>query len=129
MNESVGFKELPQSLVIDVLEQTQSIEEELLQSFENLQIKKEEWRGKLIEKNLLEQDSSLPSVLPPTTCGVDGSYAVERLLTTDIVVIGAVAVEGFTPPSEKRHWPEPQHFEIHIACRNPHVLVHQQVYA
>ena len=110
MNESVGFKELPQSLVIDVLEQTQGIEEELLQSFEDLRIKKEEWRGKLVEKNLLEQDSSLPSVLPPTTCGVDGSYAVERLLTTDVVVIGAVAVEGFTPPSVERTWPDPKHF-------------------
>ena len=40
MNESVGFKELPQSLVIDVLEQTQRIEQELLQSFEDLRVKK-----------------------------------------------------------------------------------------
>lgn len=114
MNESIGFKELPQSLVIDVLEQTQRIEQELLQSFEDLRIKKEEWRRKLIEKNLLEYDSNLPPVRSPTTCGVDGSYAVERLLTTDVVVIGAVAVEGFTPPSEKRHWPDPQHF-VHLA--------------
>ena len=114
MNESIGFKELPQSLVIDVLEQTQRIEQELLQSFEDLRIKKEEWRRKLIEKNLLEYDSNLPPVRSPTTCGVDGSYAVEKLLTTDVVVIGAVAVEGFTPPSEKCHWPDPKHF-VHLA--------------
>jgi len=45
----------------------------------------------------------------PTTCGVDGSYAVERLLASDLVAAAAVAVEGLTPPSETRHWPEPRH--------------------
>jgi len=40
---------------------------------------------------------------------VDGSYAIERLLTTDLVAAAALAVEGLTPPSETRHWPEPQH--------------------
>ncbi len=114
MNESFGFKELPQSLVIDILEQTQRIEQELLRSFEGLRGKREEWRSKLIENNLLEYDSNLPPVRSPTTCGVDGSYAVERLLTSDVVVVGAVAVEGFTPPSEKRHWPDPKHF-VHLS--------------
>lgn len=107
------FLQLPQSLVTDVFEQTEEIKQELLQSFEDLRGQKEEWREKLFEKDLLKVDSSLPSVPPPTTCGVDGSYAVEKLLATDVVVIGAVAVEGFTPPSVERHWSEPKHY-VHI---------------
>lgn len=45
----------------------------------------------------------------PTTCAADGSYAIERLLTADLVAAAAVAVEGLTPPSEKRHWDLPHH--------------------
>ena len=119
MNEFGNFfGELPHALVDEVLEKTKGIEQELLQSFEDLRGKKDEWREKLFENNLLKYESSLPSVLSPTTCGVDGSYAVEKLLATDVVVIGAVAVEGFTPPSENCHWPQPQHF-VHIATE-PH---------
>lgn len=113
MNNTDSFGELPQSLVIDVLEQTEGIEQQLLQSFEDLRIRKEEYREKLVEKGMLKLDSNLPVARNPTTCGVDGAYAVENLLSTDLVVTGAVAVEGFTPPSEKRYWPEPQHF-VHI---------------
>ena len=113
MNELVDFSELPKSLVADVLERTKGIGQELLQSFEELRNKKEEWRKQLVESGIVKRDSSLPIVQSPTTCGVDGSYAVERLLATDLVVAGAVAVEGLTPPSEKRFWPEPTHF-VHV---------------
>src|SRR6187551_2700771 len=34
---------------------------------------------------------------------------VERLLAIDLLAVGAVAVEGLTPPSEDRFWPEPRH--------------------
>lgn len=44
-----------------------------------------------------------------TTCEVDGVFAVERLLCTDLVAFAAVAMEGLTPPSEKRFWPNPHH--------------------
>ena len=118
MNDN--FLELPQSLVIDVFEQTEEIKQELLQSFEDLQVQKEEWREQLFEKDLLKVDSNLPLVPSPTTCGVDGSYAVEKLLATDVVVIGAVAVEGFTPPSVERHWSEPRHYvHIEVEDHNP----------
>ena len=114
MNESVDFGELPESLVDDVLERTKGIGQELLQSFEELRDKREEWRRQLTNSGMVKHDSSLLPARSPTTCGVDGSHAVERLLATDLVVAGAVAVEGLTPPSEKRFWPEPQHF-VHVA--------------
>ncbi|MFY9447022.1 MAG: DNA double-strand break repair nuclease NurA, partial [Dethiobacteria bacterium] len=45
----------------------------------------------------------------PTTCGADGSYAIERLLTVDLVAAASVVVEGLVPPSEKRFWGQPRH--------------------
>ena len=113
MNESIDFSELPKSLVDDVLERTEGIGQELLQSFEELRNKREVWRKQLIHSGIVIHDSSLPVTQSPTTCGIDGSYAVERLLATDLVVAGAVAVEGLTPPSEKRFWPEPNHY-VHV---------------
>ena len=120
MNESANFKELPKSLVDEVLNRTKGIGQELLQSFEELRKKKEEWRKQLIDSGIVKRDSILPRAQSPTTCGVDGSYAVERLLATDLVVAGAVAVEGLTPPSEKRFWPEPTHFvHVETEAHNP----------
>ena len=54
-------------------------------------------------------ESSLGYPPFPTTCGIDGSYAIERLLTVDLVAAAAVAVEGLTPPSEERFWENPHH--------------------
>ena len=109
MNDSFDLGDLPQSLVDEVLKQTDNIERELLQHFEEWQGEKEKWRKQLFDLGRLKRDSSLPDAEIPTTCGVDGSYAIERLLATDVVVAGAVAVEGFTPPSEQSHWEIPRH--------------------
>lgn len=113
MEESASFRELPRLLVDEVLNRTKDIGQELLTSFEELRQQKAKWRKQLVDSGFVKRDSSLPRVQSPTTCGVDGSYAVERLLAIDLVVAGAVAVEGLTPPSEKRFWPEPTHF-VHV---------------
>lgn len=118
MNEFGNFGELPQSLVLDVFEQTDKIKPQLLQSFEELRMEREEWRDQLVHQRLLKHDSHLPSAPNPTSCGVDGARATESLMVTDVVVTGAVAVEGFTPPSEKSFWPDPKHF-VHIETE-PH---------
>lgn len=113
MNESTNFEklsELPQSLIFDAFEQIKDIEHELLKSFDDLRERKTEFRDKLRGSGLLKHAASLPEKQSPTTCGIDGAYAIDKLLATDLVVVGAVAVEGFTPPSEKRFWPEPKHF-------------------
>ena len=121
MNESVNFGELPQSLVNDVLEKTGGIEHELLQYFEEWRTAREKWRKALIARGRLKRHTDLPEGTIPTTCGVDGSYAIERLLATDVVAAGAVAVEGFTPPSEQAHWEKPWH-RVHIGTEvhNPY---------
>ena len=111
MMESVErpFGELPAALVDEVLKRTEDLSQKLLGDFEQVRARRQEWRESLERAGLLRRDAELPYMPIPTTCGVDGSYAVERLLASDLVAAAAVAVEGLTPPSETRHWPEPRH--------------------
>jgi len=139
------FSELPEALVEEMLNQCDNLGQELSRSFQELFDRKEEVREKL--KKMIKTDRDItfaPS--HPTSCGVDGSYAIEKLLSTDIVAMAGVAVEGLAPPTEKRHWPKPRHFsnvltvshrydstnivraimmakEIQLACRAPHDIV------
>ena len=103
------FADLPAALVEEVLERTEDVGRALLDSFREIRKQRVTWRAGLEAANLLQRESDLEYVPIPTTCGADGSYAVERLLATDLVAAAAVAVEGLTPPSETRHWPEPRH--------------------
>ncbi len=103
------FGELPSALVEEVVKRTQELSQKLLGDFEHVRTHRCQWRDGLAKKGLLRRESELPYVPLPTTCGVDGSCAVERLLASDLVAAAAVAVEGLTPPSETRHWPEPRH--------------------
>jgi hypothetical protein len=111
MMESVErpFGELPAALVDEVLRRTEDLGQRLLGDFEQVRTRRQEWRGGLKQAGLLHRDAEVPYMPIPTTCGVDGSYAVERLLASDLVAAAAVAVEGLTPPSETRYWPEPRH--------------------
>jgi len=103
------FAELPAALVDEVLQRTGELSQGLLNNFEQMRTQQVEWHRQLKEANLLSREAELPHMPIPTTCGVDGSYAVERLLATDLVVAAAVGMEGLTPPSETRYWPEPHH--------------------
>lgn len=108
-NDQTPFAELPAALVEEILTETATVAEELLGSFARIRADREALRGQLAEADLIVEESSLGYPLLPTTCATDGSYAIERLLTTDLVAAAAVAVEGLTPPSEKRHWSLPHH--------------------
>ncbi len=107
--ERPPFVDLPAALVEEVLGETAALANGLLTSFRNIRQDRRALREQLAEKELICSESALGYPPLPTTCGVDGSYAIERLLTTDLAVAGAVAVEGLTPPSEKRHWEFPHH--------------------
>ncbi|KKK40251.1 hypothetical protein LCGC14_0901190 [marine sediment metagenome] len=104
------FKELPEALVEDMLIQCDEISKKLSNTFQNLLNVKKKARRILKDKGLLRKDSEI-TLTPshPTTCGVDGAFAIEKLLSTDIVGIAGVAVEGLAPPTEVRHWPAPYH--------------------
>jgi hypothetical protein len=103
------FLDLPAALVDEVLKRAEGLGQKMLQDLTQAQKRRQEWRQGLSYFGLLRREGELPYMPIPTTCGVDGSYAIERLLTSDMVATAAVAVEGLTPPSETRYWPEPRH--------------------
>lgn len=107
--EQTPFAELPEALVEEMLSKSELVGDRLYDSFKEIQNNKAKMRKQLQEQNILKQDTEVGYPGIPTTCGVDGSYVVERLLATDLAACAAVAVEGLIPPSEKRHWPKPHH--------------------
>jgi hypothetical protein len=109
VSDTGPFAELPAALVDEVLARTGEVAGTLLTSFSQMKIQRAELRERLEASGLLSRKSDLGSPPFPTTCATDGSYAIERLLTTDLVAAAAVAVEGLTPPSETRHWAHPRH--------------------
>jgi len=132
--------------VEEVLAETATVAGELLATFQQVRQDRESMRRQLVESGMVIPESSLGYPPLPTTCGADGSYAIERLLTTDLVAAAAVVVEGLTPPSDKRHWDLPHHKsfvaaephledtatvlravmlgeELHLASEAPHDLV------
>jgi hypothetical protein len=141
-----AFVDLPAALVEDLLERTGGVADTLLEHFRAVRADRARLQAALTEQRLVRHESKLGYAPIPTTCGVDGSYAIERLLTTDLVVCAAVAMEGLIPPSEKRFWEQPRHlpfirtevhheatatvlravmlgFELELAARAPHDLV------
>ncbi|HVO68123.1 MAG TPA: DNA double-strand break repair nuclease NurA [Syntrophales bacterium] len=103
------FVDLPAALVEEVIKQTAEVSEILLETFRKVRTDQQSFRNNLLQKDLIRNESSLGYPPLPTTCAADGSYGIERLLTADLVAAAAVAVEGLTPPSEKRHWEQPRH--------------------
>jgi type IV secretory pathway TrbD component len=108
-NDQAPFSDLPAALVEEVLAQTAAVADGLLASFQKIRTDRSTLREQLLKSGLVISESSLGYPPLPTTCAADGSYAIERLLTTDLAAAAAVAVEGLTPPSEKRHWDLPRH--------------------
>jgi hypothetical protein len=108
-NNPTPFSDLPAALVEEVLGQTAAVADGLLASFQNIRADRGALRERLLQSGRVISESSLGYPPLPTTCAADGSYAIERLLTTDLAAAAAVAVEGLTPPSERRHWDLPRH--------------------
>ncbi|SRR5579875_188555 len=102
---NISSLELPAALVNELIENSEEIGKALSDSIKEVNEAKPEIRKWLEETGLLKKDSDLPPVEIPTCCGVDGGLAPEELLSNTIIVCAAVAVEGFTPPTEKKSWP------------------------
>ena len=112
------FPDLPAALVNELLEKANEVAGPIVESLRTAKERRDGLRKMLERAAMLMQEADLPSPPVPTTCGVDGSYAIERLLTADLAAMAAVAVEGLTPPSEVRHWPEPRH--VSLMSAEPH---------
>jgi hypothetical protein len=112
VEDRTPFVDLPGALVEEILHRTDEVAEVLLETFRTVRADRDHLRATLISGGLVVGESSLGYPPLPTTCAVDGSYAIERLLTSDLAACAAVAVEGLTPPSEKRHWEQPHHLSF-----------------
>jgi hypothetical protein len=114
-SEQSPFADLPAALVEEVLGQASAAGDLLLNSLREVKADRSRYRQALLDKGLVQHESGLGYPPPPTTCATDGSYTIERLLTADLSAAAAVAVEGLTPPSEKRHWDQPHHSTFVVA--------------
>lgn len=103
------FAELPEALVEEMLSKSEGLGDRLYDSFREIHNNRAKMQKQLQDQNMLKHDAEVGYPGIPTTCGVDGSYAVEKLLATDFAACAGVAIEGLTPPSEKRHWEKPHH--------------------
>ena len=103
------FEELPEALVEEMLNKCKDISTGIFDNFENIRKQKKILRNKLREKKLLYDVADFGTTRAPTTCGVDGSYDILQLVSTDIVAGAAIAIEGLTPPWETRYWYGPKH--------------------
>jgi len=107
--EDKPFQDLPASLVNELLASSTQAGKQILRGLEELKGRREKLRREILARGLLKKRADLPEVPQPTVAATDGSYVVERLLGLDFLTAAAVAVEGLTPPSELRFWPEPRH--------------------
>ena len=106
MDDSDGrILELPASLVEETLASSESVGEGILSAIASVLERKAEIRDWLNSNDMIGTDGEMEDVDTPTTCGVDGSYVLEHMLSASIVACAAVAAEGFAPPSERKHWP------------------------
>jgi len=92
--DSPSFLEIPASLVEQMLQRTNEIGDILQSSMHDINRKREKFRLQLEQIGLLDNDINFGNTKPLVSGGVDGAYAVDRLLGTDLLFAAAVGVEG-----------------------------------
>lgn len=112
------FGELPQALVERLVAGSEELGQKVAELLEKIGNLRAGARERLHGEGLLRRLDEFPPTSLPTVCGVDGASGVEALVGHDLVVAVGVAVEGLTPPDERRYWPEP-HFSYFLGAE-PH---------
>ena len=112
------FEDLPAALLDEILGNTTTVARKIVTSFNKVAEERDSLRAKLVNSGMLMNEAALGLAPPQSTCAADGSYAIERLLATDLAVAAAVVVEGLAAPSETIHWERPRH-RIFVASE-PH---------
>jgi hypothetical protein len=92
--DSPSFLEIPASLVEQMLQKTNEIGDILQSSMHDINRRREKFRLQLEQIGLLGNDINFGNIKPLVSGGVDGAYAVDRLLGTDLLFAAAVGVEG-----------------------------------
>jgi hypothetical protein len=100
--------EMPASMLQKLLEQGDKIGSSLSLSVATLQEKKHEFRSQLKSNRIILDDSEIECDKSYSTCAIDGACASDRLMAIDMIVAGAVGVEGLAI-NKPSHWSDPDH--------------------
>lgn len=100
--DSPTFLEIPASLIEQMLQKTNEIGDMLQSSIHEINRKRQKFRLQLEQIGLLDTDIRFRNIKPLISGGVDGAYAVDRLLGTDLLFAAAVGVEGMNEENGKR---------------------------
>lgn len=100
--DSPSFLEIPASLIEQMLQKTNEIGDMLQSSIHEINRKRQKFRLQLEQIGLLDNDIRFRNIKPLVSGGVDGAYAVDRLLGTDLLFAAAVGVEGMNEENGKR---------------------------
>ena len=119
---SPSFLEIPASLVEQMLQKTNEIGGILQSSIHDINQKRQKFRLQLEQTGLLDNDIRFRNIDQLISGGVDGAYAVDRLLGTDLLFAAAVAVNGINEETGKRIIPSHDVF-VNPEKHNPENMI------
>jgi hypothetical protein len=108
------FLDIPASLVEEMLSKTTQISNDLVSSFNIIKKKRHYFRSQLDRSEILGKDTEIKSHKILTSCGIDGAFAIERLLGTDLIAIATVGVEGLMSTYQKGEWGDSPNHNVFI---------------
>lgn len=117
-----SFLEIPASLVEQMLQKTNEIGGILQSSIHDINRKRQKFRLQLEQTGLLDNDIRFRNIDQLISGGVDGAYAVDRLLGTDLLFAAAVAVNGMNEENGKRILPSHDVF-VNPEKHNPENMI------
>ena len=120
--DSPSFLEIPSSLVEQMLQKTNEIGGILQSSIHDINRKRQKFRLQLEQTGLLDNDIRFRNIDQLISGGVDGAYAVDRLLGTDLLFAAAVAVNGMNEENGKRILPSHDVF-VNPEKHNPENMI------
>jgi hypothetical protein len=84
---TILFADLPEALVEEMLSNYRALGKQLTASLEQVESLKTTMREGLKSRHLLASDSSiiLSPAHPTATCAVDGAYAIDRLISIQVL--------------------------------------------
>lgn len=99
-----SFTHIPANMLEEMLSQSHSIGNNILKNINYIKKEKKNFRTQLINEHLLGHDNNFKFPILLSTCGIDGAYAIERLLGTDLMAIGTIGVDGLV--NQYKNYPE-----------------------
>lgn len=105
---SDAFSDLPDALVRDLLAEAEVVAQAVDLGMQELVAGRSQLREMAASQHMILRKADLDVPRDPTVVGIDGSYNVHHLTSTDICAAAALGVEGVIR-EERRHWEQPYH--------------------